>query len=121
MCGDKIVVSDVKEENWFINLTVNGQEALIAPVQPYRLQSKKLKLINEYTRLAMKGEIAKAFEAYKKLEPMRRALLSMMVPGKTQAVQIPTGGARGPLPFGLIGTPPPLGRRSGGYGCIELS
>lgn len=85
LCGDKIVVSDVSEENWLINLTVKGQEALIASPVAFVLQSKKLMLIKEYTDLAMKGEIARAWEAYKRLEPMRRALRRVMVPGKRQA------------------------------------
>lgn len=86
LCGEKIVVSEVSEDNWLINLTVKGQEAMIATPAPFSLQSKKLKLIKEYTSLATKGEISKALEAYRRLEPIRRALRSVMVPGKVQAV-----------------------------------
>jgi 4-hydroxy-tetrahydrodipicolinate synthase len=85
LCGDKIVVSDLSEENWLLNLTAKGQEALISTEEPYCLQSKKLKLMKEYTSLAMKGEINKAWEAYKKLEPIRRALRKVTFPGKIQA------------------------------------
>lgn len=85
LCGHKIVVSDANEENWLINLTTKGQEAMIATVDPFCLQSKKLKLVKEYTDLAMKGEISKAWEAYRKLEPIRRALKNATVPGKVQA------------------------------------
>jgi dihydrodipicolinate synthase/N-acetylneuraminate lyase len=85
LCGDKIVVSDAKEENWFINLTVKGQEAMIATHEPLCLQSKKLRLINKYTDLSMKGDIAKAWEAYKRIEPIRRALKRATPPGKVQA------------------------------------
>ena len=85
LCGDMVVVSETSEENWFINLTVKGQEAMIADPAPFILQSKKLKLVKEYTELAVKGEIGKALEAYKRLEPVRRALKNVTVPGKLQA------------------------------------
>jgi 4-hydroxy-tetrahydrodipicolinate synthase len=83
--GDKILVSDSAEDNWFINLTVKGQRAMIASPEPFCLQSKKLKLVRQYTDLALKGEIAKAWEACKRLEPARRALRKVTFPGKVQA------------------------------------
>jgi 4-hydroxy-tetrahydrodipicolinate synthase len=85
LCGDQIVISDGMEENWLINLTVKGQEAMIASPEPLCLQSKKLKLVREYTDLAMKGEIQKAWQAYKRVEPIRRILRKVMPPGKVQA------------------------------------
>lgn len=85
LCGDKIIISDGVEENWLINMTTKGQEAMIASPDPFCLQSKKLKLVREYTDLAMKGEIKKAWEAYKKVEPIRRALKRVLVNGKVQA------------------------------------
>jgi 4-hydroxy-tetrahydrodipicolinate synthase len=85
LCEEKIVVSDAIEENWLINLTAKGQEAMIATPAPFCLQSKKLRLIKEYTDLAIRGEIAKAWDAYKRLEPIRRSLEKVTVPGKLQA------------------------------------
>jgi 4-hydroxy-tetrahydrodipicolinate synthase len=85
LCGDKIVVSDASEENFLINLTVKGQEAMIATPEPFCLQSKRLKLIKEYTNLAMGGDIVKAWDAYKKLEPIRRAFRKVTVPNKILA------------------------------------
>jgi len=85
LCGAKIVVSDAFEVNWFTNLTVRGQSAMIATVEPFCLQSKKSWLIKEYTDFALNGDILKAYESYKKLEPVRRALLRVTVPGKEQA------------------------------------
>ena len=82
LCGDKIMVSDAMEYNWLVNLTVHGQQAFISSAVPFLLQSKKLKLINEYTDLAVKGEIAKAWEVYKRVEPMRRALQKVTPLGK---------------------------------------
>ena len=86
LCGDKVVVSDSSEINWLMNVTVRGQEAMIASPDPLLLQSRKLRLVKEYTDLAMKGEIAKAWEAYKKLEPIRSALNTVMVRTKSHAV-----------------------------------
>ncbi len=85
LCGDKIVVSCPTEDFWLQNLTINGQEAMIASPPPFVLQSKKLRLIKEYTTLAMNGEIAKAWEAFKRLEPIRRTLDRVTPPGKVQA------------------------------------
>lgn len=85
LCGDQIVISDGTEENWLINMTVKGQEAMIANPAPFVLQSKKLKLMREYTMLGAKGEIAKALEAYKRLESIRRILARVTVLSKRQA------------------------------------
>jgi len=85
LCGERIIVSDPIEENWLINLTVRGQQAYIATALPYCLQSKMLKLIKEYTDLALKGELARALEAYNRLEPLRRSLEKVTPPGKVHA------------------------------------
>lgn len=82
---DKIIVSDAEEENWLINLLAHGQQAYISSALPFLLQSKKLKLINEYTALAEKGEFARALEVYKRVEPIRTALVKVTPPGKRQA------------------------------------
>lgn len=82
LCGDKVVVSESSEANWLINLTVRGQQAMIASPDPYLLQSRKSTLVKDYTELAMKGEIAKAWEAYRKLEPIRMALNEVIVKSK---------------------------------------
>jgi 4-hydroxy-tetrahydrodipicolinate synthase len=85
LCGDKVVVSDSSESTWFKNFSVRGQEAMIADPDPSCLQSRKLRLVKDYTDLAAKGEIAKAWEAYKRLEPIRRALNMVMVRTKSHA------------------------------------
>lgn len=85
LCGDKIIVSDANEEDWLINLVAHGQQAYISSALPFLLQSKKLKLINEYTALAEQGDFLKALEVYKRLEPMRTALVRVTPPGKRQA------------------------------------
>jgi len=85
LCGDKVVVSTPHESNWLLDLTVKGQQFSIGSPWPFVLQSKRLKLIKEYTTLAMKGEVAKAWEACRRLEPIRRALRNVTVPGKIHA------------------------------------
>lgn len=82
LAGDKIIVSDADEENWFMHFLAGRQPAYISSALPFLLQSKKLKLIDEYTRLAEKGELAKALEVYKRLEPIRDALVKVTPAGK---------------------------------------
>jgi 4-hydroxy-tetrahydrodipicolinate synthase len=86
LCPGKFIISDADtEENWLINLTVNDQPALIANPMPFVMQSKKLKLMREYTEAATRGEIANAWEAYKRLAPIRKALSKVIPAGKKQA------------------------------------
>ena len=86
LCNDKFIISDADtEDNWLINLTVNDQPALIANPMPFVMQSKKLKLMKEYTEAATRGEIAKAWEAYRRLVPIRKALSKVTPAGKKQA------------------------------------
>ena len=86
LCGDKFIISDADtEDNWLINLTVNDQPALIANPMPFVMQSKRLKLVKEYTEAGVRGEIAKAWEAYRKLAPVRMALSKVTPSGKKQA------------------------------------
>jgi 4-hydroxy-tetrahydrodipicolinate synthase len=82
--GDKILVA-TQEPSWLANYIITGDEAMIPGPPPYVFQSKKLKLIKEYTTLAVKGEIVKAWEVQKRLEPIRRAFINAEVSGKHQA------------------------------------
>ncbi len=85
LCSDKIVVSDPIEDNWLISMTTHGQKVFVGSPDAFSLQSKKLKGLNEYTTLAMNGDITGALEAYKRLEPIRRAFQRAKVPGKSWA------------------------------------
>ncbi len=86
LCKDNFIVSDADtEDNWLINLSVNKQPALIANPMPFVMQSKKLKLMKEYTEAATRGEIAIAWEAYRRLSPIRKALAKVTPAGKKQA------------------------------------
>jgi 4-hydroxy-tetrahydrodipicolinate synthase len=82
LCSDKIVVSDPIETQWWINMTVYGQQALFATFFLHLFQSKKSKLVKEYTELYRKGEVEKALKVCQRLEPVRRACERAMVPGK---------------------------------------
>ena len=74
LCGDKMAVA-ADEEQWLLNYLSHGSEVMIPSPLPYVLQSKKLRLVKEYITLAKNGEIAKAWEAYKRMEPIRRRML----------------------------------------------
>ena len=86
LCRDKIVVSDPYEENYFVSLTVHDQKVHLASPAPYLFQSKKVKLVEQYTTFAANGELAKALDAYKKVEQTRQALQSVTFPGNTFSV-----------------------------------
>jgi len=85
LCDGKAVVSESSEANWLINVSVRGQQAMIASPDPFLLQSKKLKLVKEYTDWAIKGDMNRAWEAYRKLEPIRKILHSVIVKTKRHA------------------------------------
>jgi 4-hydroxy-tetrahydrodipicolinate synthase len=86
LCNKDFIISDADtEDNWLINLTVNDQPALIANPMPFVMQSKKLKLMKEYSEAGVRGEISKAWEAYRRLVPIRMALSKVTPAGKKQA------------------------------------
>ncbi len=85
LCGDKVVVSDPLETQWWINMTVYGQQALFATYYAHLYQSKRLRLVKQYTELYRKGEVAKALEACQRLESIRRASDSVTFPGMMRA------------------------------------
>jgi 4-hydroxy-tetrahydrodipicolinate synthase len=85
LCGDKIIVTDADEENWLMNLIMGRQPAYISSAWAFLLQTKKRPLINQYTALAEKGDFAGALEIYKKVEPIRTALVKVTPAGKRQA------------------------------------
>ena len=81
LCGDKILVSDPLETQWWINMTVYGQQALFATYYLHLYQSKRSKLVKEYTELYRKGEVANALAVCQRLEKIRRASESVTFPG----------------------------------------
>jgi 4-hydroxy-tetrahydrodipicolinate synthase len=86
LCNKEFIISDSDtEDNWLINLTVNHQPALIANPMPFVMQSEKLKLMKEYTEAATRGDIARAWQAYKRLSPIREAIAKVTPMGKKQA------------------------------------
>ena len=85
LCGDKIVVSDPLETQWWTNMTVYGQQALFATYFLHLYQSKRLRLVKEYTELYRRGEVAKALHVCQRLERIRRASDSVTFPGMMRA------------------------------------
>jgi 4-hydroxy-tetrahydrodipicolinate synthase len=84
-CGEKVVVCDPLETQWWTNMTIYGQQALFATYFLHLYQSKHLKLVQEYTDLYRKGEVSKALQACKRLEAVRRACDSVMFHGKMRS------------------------------------
>jgi len=81
LSGDKILVCDPLETQWWTNMTVYGQQALFATYWSHIYQSKNLKLVNEYTALYRSGQVAKALELCQRVEPIRRAYDSVTFHG----------------------------------------
>lgn len=85
LCGDKVVVSDPHETQWWTNMTVYGQRALFATYHLHLFQSKRLQLVRAYTDLYRQGEVAKALEVCQRLEPIRKAFDSVSFHGIMRA------------------------------------
>ncbi len=85
LCGDKIVVSRPSEDHWLSQIIMYKQEAAIASPSPYLFQTTKLRLIKEYTRLALEGKIVEAWAVNKRLQPIRDAFLKVDVASKHPA------------------------------------
>jgi len=72
--GDKLLVCEPIENYWLMDILFGGPQGgryLWATLE-LTLYGKKRHLLKEYTELARKGEVAKAFELYKQLEPARQ-------------------------------------------------
>ena len=72
LVGDRIVVSDPKEDNWLVNMVIYGQQAFIASPSPHLLQWKDHYPLRTYTRLAMEGKVEEAKKISATLDPLRR-------------------------------------------------
>ena len=72
LVGDRIVISDPSEGNWFTNLVAHGQQVFLASPSPHLFQTRGRLRLKEYTELAMRGEVEKAGGIRDGLEPLRR-------------------------------------------------
>ncbi len=87
LAGDKILVSTASEEEWFDNIVELGWQVYLCSTPPYLMQTKYDRRMQEYTDLAMRGEIERARAVRNSLEPVRQALKTTRPAGKPQAHQ----------------------------------
>ncbi len=87
LAGDKILVSTASEDEWLENIEELGWQLYLCSSPPYLLQSSVDQRMNEYTRLAFKGEFRQARKVRDSLEPVRAALKNTRPGGKPQAHQ----------------------------------
>jgi hypothetical protein len=74
LCSGKIVVSDPSEKLFLENYTKHGQRAFISSPEPMLLQSREWQPMNDYVRLADKGNLSAAAQVNADLEIVRSAL-----------------------------------------------
>ena len=87
LAGDRLIVSCSSEEEWFDNIVELGWQVYLCSTPPYLLQTKADRRMNEYTALALAGEVERARAVRDSLEPVRQALKRSRAHGKPQASQ----------------------------------
>ncbi len=85
LAGDRILVSNPSEEEWFENLVELGWRVYLASPPAFLMQTREDRRFQQYTDLAVRGEVARAREIRDSLEPVRRALKESRPAGKQQA------------------------------------
>jgi 4-hydroxy-tetrahydrodipicolinate synthase len=87
MTRGKLIVSTSSEDLWLENITELGWQVYLCSTPPFLMQTKLDQRMNEYTRLAMAGDVAKARVVRDSLNPVREALKNTRPPDKPQAQQ----------------------------------
>tara|TARA_B110000444_G_scaffold98003_1_gene92991 strand:- start:151 stop:1110 length:960 start_codon:yes stop_codon:yes gene_type:complete len=87
MTRGKLIVSTSSEEFWLENIIELGWQVYLCSTPPFLMQTKLDQRMNEYTLLAMNGDIKKATLVRDSLEPVRQALKTTRPPDKPQAQQ----------------------------------
>jgi len=87
LAGGKLIVSTASEEEWFDNIVELGWQVYLCSTPPYLLQTTDDRRMQEYTALAMRGEIDRARAVRDSLEPVRQALKRTRPQGTPQAHQ----------------------------------
>jgi 4-hydroxy-tetrahydrodipicolinate synthase len=87
MAGDKLIVSTASEEEWFDNIVELGWQVYLCSTPPYLMQTRHDRRMQEYTDLAMRGEIERARAVRDSLEAVRLALKRTRPKGTPQAHQ----------------------------------
>ena len=87
MSRGKLIVSTSSEDQWLENIVELGWQVYLCSTPPFLMQTAADKRMNEYTRLAMAGEVEKAREVRDSLDPVRKALKGTRPADKPQAQQ----------------------------------
>ncbi|MEE2998628.1 MAG: dihydrodipicolinate synthase family protein [Pseudomonadota bacterium] len=87
MTRDNLIVSTSSEDLWLENMTELGWQVYLCSTPPFLMQTKLDQRMNEYTRLAMAGDIDEARLVRDSLDPVRQALKNTRPPDKPQAQQ----------------------------------
>lgn len=87
MAGDALIVSCSSEDEWFDNIVELGWQVYLCSSPPYLMQTAVDRRMNEYSELAMRGEVAAAKKVRDSLGPVRSALKHSRPHGKPQAHQ----------------------------------
>ena len=85
LAGDRILVSNPSEEEWLDNVVELGWQVYLASPPAFLMQTRADRRFQEYTDLALRGEVARARAIRDSLEPVRRALKASRPAGKQQA------------------------------------
>ena len=85
LAAGRILVSNPSEEEWFDNVVELGWQVYLASPPAFLMQTRADHRLQEYTDLAMRGQVARAREIRDSLEPARRALRASRPAGKQQA------------------------------------
>lgn len=87
MASDRIHVSTSSEDEWLDNIIELDWQLYLCSSPPFLLQSAKDRRMHDYTQAAFAGDIDRAREISRSLDPVRAALKSSQPPEKPHAHQ----------------------------------
>ena len=87
MTRGKLIVSTSSEDQWLENILELGWQVYLCSTPPFLMQTKYDQRMNEYTRLAMSGEVDQAHRVRDSLNPVRDAFKGTRPKDKPQAQQ----------------------------------
>lgn len=87
MTRGELIVSTSSEDAWLENITELGWQVYLCSTPPFLMQTKLDQRMNEYTQLAMAGEVEKARTVRDSLNPVRAAFKGTRPGDKPQAQQ----------------------------------
>ena len=85
LSGSDIQISNPDEDDWLRNIEELHWSLYLCSTPPFLLQSKVDQRMNEYTKLAFKGDFAAAKKVNASLDPVRQAFKASKPKGKPQA------------------------------------